>query len=296
MLDALANVRSSHTWEVLIVDNASTDDTARVLAAADDCGGRLKTAYCDRIGLGAARDFAWRQTSGSIIAFTDDDCYVAPDFVDAMIGAFREHPAVGAIGGRVLLFDPTDYPVTIDLREVAEEQAPYSFVPAGALLGANMAFRRTAMEAIGGIDPDLGAGTPYPCEDIDAVAGVAWAGMRSRYDPAPLVYHHHGRKEADLPSLQLSYDLGRGAYFTKYLLRKDSRWTYLIGWLEFAFHDLHRGSVRRLVNELRSARSYLRHRRRFGFLMVLAPVGWVVVLLMVAALPLQKLAKLARII
>ncbi len=79
VLDALARIERKRTWEVLMIDNASTDNTADVLRQADNLGGRLRVARADRIGLGAARDFAWRLAKGDIIAFTDDDCYPASD-------------------------------------------------------------------------------------------------------------------------------------------------------------------------------------------------------------------------
>ena len=108
-----------------------------------------------------------------MIALTDDDCYVAEDYVDAVLAAFDGRPDVGVLGGRILLFDPDDARVTIDERDHPVEMAPHSFVVAGAIKGANLSFRREALQKIGGFDPGLGAGTPFPCEDIDAVAARA---------------------------------------------------------------------------------------------------------------------------
>lgn len=289
MLGALSRIRSDRDWEVLLVDNASTDDTATVLAAADTLGGRLRLMRVDRIGLGNARDAAWRETRGAIVAFTDDDCYVDPGFVDAMLAVFDERADLGCAGGRILLYDPDDFPVTIDLRETRAEIPPLQFVPTGALQGANFAFRREALEAIGGIDTDFGAGTPFPCEDIDAVAGVAWAGMPSVFDPRPVVQHHHGRKAADFPKLMAGYDRGRGAYYAKYLLRSDSRSAYLNGWIGDRFSHVHRDSLQSFGRELASAFRYVVHRRRFGFLLLAAPVAAYHYARLVAMIALRKL-------
>lgn len=262
MLEALAAVRSTCVWEVLIVDNASTDATAQVLASASDCGGRLRTAYADKVGLGAAREFGWRHATGDIIAFTDDDCYVAPDYPDAIVRVFQRHPEVDAVGGKILLYDPQDYPITIDERDEPSEQAPFTFVPPGTLQGANLAIRRRALEVVGGVDAELGAGTPYPCEDLDLAAALAWAGMRSRYDPSPRVWHHHGRKEADVPRLMESYDRGRGAYFAKYLLRPASRWHYVRGWIDCTLCNPYRAGLAQLFREMKSGMRYVASRRR----------------------------------
>lgn len=294
MLAALRDVRSERAWELLLIDNASTDDTRRILdaAAPDYPDARAETVTA--IGLGAARDAAWRMAKGEIVLFTDDDCYVAPDIVDATIRAFADHPGTGLIGGRILLHDPDDYPVTIDERTEAETIEPCSFAPPGTLQGANFAFRRSALEAIGGIDTMLGAGTPFPCEDIDAVAACLWAGIPGRFDPAMVVRHHHGRKEADFPALMEGYDRGRGAYFAKYALRPDSRAAYLEGWARERFASPHRGDLATLRRELRSALRYLRARRAWGALLLAGPMGAAAWLALAAKVAVRKAVSVVR--
>lgn len=260
MLAALKQIRTKQSWELLLIDNASTDETRPILdsATADFPDARVETVIA--IGLGSARDAAWRMAKGKIVLFTDDDCYVASNIVDTTLAAFEAYPNTGLIGGRILLHDPDDYPVTIDERTEPVSIVPRTFAPPGTLQGANFAFRRTSLESIGGIDKMLGAGTPFPCEDIDAVAACLWASIPCRFEPTMVVRHHHGRKEKDYPSLMESYDRGRGAYYAKYLLRGDSRGAYLSGWLKATFGDLHRGKLRTLRRELQSAARYLRAR------------------------------------
>ena len=96
--------------------------------------------------------------------------------LDRIVGCFEE-ASLGFVGGRVLLFDPTDFPITIQELDHRVEIEPCAFVPAGLIHGANFAFRREVLEAIGGFDPGFGAGTPgFACEDVDAVARAAAAG------------------------------------------------------------------------------------------------------------------------
>jgi hypothetical protein len=45
------------------------------------------------------------------------------------------------------------------------------------------------------------------------------------------VFHHHGRKEEHRARIMDGYNRGRGAYYMKYILRRDTRWTYLMAWL-----------------------------------------------------------------
>ena len=261
-LDSLLAMKTARAWEAILVDNASTDGTADAIRRYSEREPRIRYFREERIGLGAARDRGWREARAAVIALTDDDCYVAEDYVDAVLAAFDGRPDVGVLGGRILLFDPDDARVTIDERDHPAEMAPRSFVVAGAIKGANLSFRREALQKIDGFDPGLGAGTPFPCEDIDAVAAVLWAGYRGCYDPRPLVLHHHRRREADVPRLLAGYDRGRGAYYAKFLLKPECRRTYMTGWLREVRGNLNVAGLVRLFRELRSAAAYLRSRRR----------------------------------
>lgn len=272
-LDALSRIESRHPWDALMVDNASTDNTADIIRSYRGLGDRLYYALAERQGLGAARDFAWRQARGAILAFTDDDCYPAPDFVDALVEVFEEHPETALVGGRILLHDPGAVEMSIDTRTEAQDLAPYSFLKAATYQGANMAIRRNALAKVGGFDPELGAGTPFPCEDIDVAAALSWAGFKTRFDPRPVVYHDHGRNAEDIEALWRGYDAGRGAYYAKYLIRKDTRSAYLLGWGKRLFVRPSLWGVRQFVRELRAAAVFAMHRRRHGLIVVGIPLA-----------------------
>ena len=102
--------------------------------------------------------------------------------------------------------------------------------------GANLAVRREVLAAVGGFDPLLGAGTPCMAgEDTDFIARIVWAGWTARYDPAPSVAHHHGRKPGGAADRQRQgYDRGRGAYYAKWALDARARRTYLREWYRSA--------------------------------------------------------------
>jgi GT2 family glycosyltransferase len=269
-LDALRRVRSAAEWEAVLVDNGSTDATKNVIADATRDNPRVRYVYEPQAGVGAARDAGWRAALGQIISFTDDDCYVDSRYVDSVLEVFREHKDIGYVGGRILLFDPEDAPFTIDERDKPANLNAYDFIPAGAIHGANLSFRRTILEEIGGVDRKIGVGTLYPFEDIDLVARAAWSGIKGRFDPLPVVLHHHRRRLPDLPALEASYDRGRGAYYMKFILRPDSRRVYVNAWMQTTFKSRGAESWRRRRRELVAARSYLNQtasifrRLRFG--------------------------------
>ena len=225
-------------WEVVMVDNGSTDDTWQVLSGFQGrCEGSVVLAREPVPGLARAHMRGLATSSGRLVVLIDDDCYPEPDFLLAVHTCFEEEPRLGFLGGRIVLHDPEDLRMTIQLLDERREIPPGSFVPAGLIQGANMAFRREALEEVGGFDVRLGPGTRFNCEDVDVVARVSAAGWRGAYDPRPVVRHHHGRKTpAEARALRRSYDHGRGAYYVRCLLdrrlRRESARFWLRSWRE----------------------------------------------------------------
>jgi GT2 family glycosyltransferase len=120
--------------------------------------------------------------------------------------------------------------------------------------GANFSMRRTALESIGGFDDRFGAGALFACEDIDAVARASANGWTGAYDPAPLVYHHHGRKTPlEAARLMREYDRGRGAYYMKSLLNPRIRASTLRCWVKKILHQ----STGTTARELRASVEYI---------------------------------------
>lgn len=216
------------TSELVMVDNGSSDGTLETFQAWAAGRPGLSMVREDLPGSGVARNRGWRAAKGAIVAMLDDDCYAQPGFIESYVQVFREHPEVGWGGGRILLHDPLDEPITIDECDHVRHYPARTYLPCGAIHGANFAFRRSVLEQIGGFDPRTGAGTPFGCEDIDAMARACWAGWDGIFDPRPVVRHHHGRRQGTgLERLETVYADGAGAYHGKCLLSPAMRWTYL---------------------------------------------------------------------
>lgn len=262
-LKAIAATQTRHDWELVLVDNGSTDDTPAILRQFQASHGlNIRLVTEPVAGLSRARNAGWQATRGAYIAFTDDDCYIDPTYLQQIADCFDADPRLGYLGGRILLFDPTDLRITIQERTRREALLPGVFLPAGLIQGANFAFRRSALEEIGGFDEHLGAGTPFPCEDVDAIARASAAGWNGAYDPRPLVYHHHRRKtEAERDKLMAQYDHGRGAYYAKSLLRRRHRGVYAKHWLRAMRHQARGTTFREFV----AAMKYLLMRARLPF-------------------------------
>lgn len=231
-LEHCARLQVEQPWELVVVDNGSTDGTSAVLKEfAQSFDGSVRLLFEPKPGLARARNTGWRAASGSIVAFTDDDCYPQADYL-AQIHRCFEEASVGFLGGRVLLYDPEDYPITIQLLDRRVDLPPRSFVPPGLIHGANFAFRRDILEAIGGFDERFGAGTElFSAEDTDALARASAYGCRGAYDPRPVVFHHHRRRDLnEIRRLQRAYTIGGGAYWLKCALNPRVGYKYFLRW------------------------------------------------------------------
>jgi cellulose synthase/poly-beta-1,6-N-acetylglucosamine synthase-like glycosyltransferase len=227
-LEAAGLARAPGPLEVVVVDNGSRDGTGAFLADyARRAPFPLVALSEPRPGKSRALNTGLAQATGDVIALIDDDIYLTPDYFERLAGIF-EREGVGYCGGRILLHDPTDLPMTLRTTTTTQLIPPGAFITPGEIQGCNMAFRREVLEAIGGFDPMLGPGTPFMCEDVDLAARASAAGWVGGYFPELVVYHHHGRKTpAQEAALVRDYSWGRGAYFTKFILDRRTRLQYL---------------------------------------------------------------------
>jgi len=211
-------------FEVVVVDNASAGPaTAEAVAASG-----FRYVREERPGLGWARNRGAAEVRHAIIAYTDDDVRVGRGWLRGIATGFAD-PQVAGVTGQVLPAE-LDTPAQIYFERysgmgkggVARWLHRGELGDAGALaahqcgVGANMAFRRSTLERLGGFDTALGVGTPsLGAEDIDMFHRVLAAGLAIRYEPAALVWHQHRR---DMPGLRRQI-YGNGRAFGVYLLK-----------------------------------------------------------------------------
>jgi glycosyltransferase involved in cell wall biosynthesis len=258
-LEYVRRLESPGDWELVIVDNASTDQTADLLKTfVENIPFGVRLVFEPIPGLGRARNAGVAKASGEIIAFTDDDCYVSSDFLIRILEVFRD-ARIDFMGGRILLHDETDVPLTIRPETEVGLIPPRSFVRPGQLQGANMAARRALVTRMGGFDPDFGAGSPFrSCEETDFQARASQAGATGIYHPGPLVWHHHGRKPGkDYKKLMNAYHYGCGAYYAKFILNRETRSRFLKNWYWSARNRLRDHEPLAILKELAGASAYI---------------------------------------
>ncbi|HEY9847451.1 MAG TPA: glycosyltransferase [Candidatus Caenarcaniphilales bacterium] len=206
--------------EILVVDNAPSSDATRQCVAQIP---GIRYVLEPRPGLSVARNTGIRSTTGNIIAFTDDDAMVDPNWITGLQQGFQDSQVM-AVTGLVL---PAELETEVQLLF---EKGWHSFgqgyrcrtfgpqffaqmkprgVPVWRIgAGVNMAFRRQAFDQVGSFDERLGAGAAGCSEDSELWYRLLAQGWVCRYEPAAVVYHYHRR---DLESLnQQAYQYMRG--------------------------------------------------------------------------------------
>lgn len=212
-------------YDVVVVDNAPRDDAAARVVRTTRC----RYVREERPGLDRARNRGAAAARHDLIAYTDDDCEPDPGWLAGLAAAFAD-PRIAGVTGRILpasVETPAErlfqrYGDGMDKGETARELQWDRLSPFGRIAvqaagaGANMAFRRAALEAAGGFDPGLDLGTPARgAGDLDLFHRFLKAGFVLRYEPAAIVRHHHRR---EMPQLRRQLrDNGRS--FGVYLLK-----------------------------------------------------------------------------
>lgn len=195
--------------EIIVVDNESTDETARIAGrypvrcVRED---RVRSSY-------AARNRGIQEASGELLAFTDADCVPAADWLRQGVAAFTT-PGIGGVAGEVRSLPPT----TLAQRYAAAHQtlsqaaALYQNSYRPAVYTANAFYRKTAVEQAGRFDPTVRSGGD---------ADLAWRvqerlGLSIAYCPAAVVYHEHRRTLRALLRQRRLYGYGSVVNYVKH--------------------------------------------------------------------------------
>jgi GT2 family glycosyltransferase len=166
--------------ETIVVDDGSTDTTAAVAAQHD-----VRLIETENRGLGRARNVGLAAATGEIVAYLDDDARPDPHWLSYLAHTFATtahagvggpsapHPADGEFANCVA--NVPGGPTHVLLTDVEAEHIP----------GCNMAFRKSALEAIGGFDPQFHTAG----DDVDVCWRIRDRGWTLGFSPGAVVWH-----------------------------------------------------------------------------------------------------------
>jgi glycosyltransferase involved in cell wall biosynthesis len=239
-------------WEVLVIDNASTDNTGTVSSEIirDKLGGRGRVVRELQPGLSHARARAAREAGGDIICFLDDDNIPAPDFVAAAIQAFAGRPQAGVIGGKVIpvwTAKPTALALAVQNFALAIcdlGDSPKIIDPVGGgIVGAGLCARRNvlldvfASSALARSVTDRKGSSLISGGDLAISVIARQQGWETWYVPALRIEHllPASRMEKEKYLVRLYEGIGRGQAATRkmYDWKARSPLSWLIGLKDF---------------------------------------------------------------
>jgi len=195
---AASTLPASFEWEVVVVDNNSSDKTRDVVE--EFCRrypGRFRYLQEAQQGVSHARNAGIRESRGDVLAFMDDDVTVGPEWLWNLTAALQTGEWMGA-GGRIIPVWSSNPPKWLPIERLQLSGPFVAFDPGskpGPLreppFGANMAFRKEAFEKYGSFRTDLGrrANNLLSNEDTEFGRRLLKNGERLRYEPSAVMLH-----------------------------------------------------------------------------------------------------------
>jgi GT2 family glycosyltransferase len=246
--------------EILVIDNDPADaSTHRMML---EIFPRVRYFLEMIPGLDFARNRAWREAGTDVLAFLDDDVVASRSWCESILRVFVDDAKAGACTGRVealvleteaqRLFEANggfsggDHRISLPAdagRRLRGLPAPLIAWTVSVGSGCSMAFRKTALDAIGGFDPALDLGAALPGGgDHDAFWRVLQGGFSLVYEPRALAWHEHRRELGSVHDQLVGHQLALITFLTKAL--KNATGSQRLGVLAFLLWRLAKPGVR----------------------------------------------------
>lgn len=186
-ISALLNQKFSGDFEIVMVDDGSTDSTAEIIKKNK----KIKYIFQKNSGPAKARNNGWKHANGDIVVFTDSDCVPEKDWLKLMISPFGISNNIGAVGGA--------YGKTINLESLLAsligEEIKFRYKNIGKYTDAHgsysLAVRKNVLEKISGYNEFYPVAT---AEDWDLCYRIQAAGYKIYFNRKAKVGHHHPAK------------------------------------------------------------------------------------------------------
>lgn len=195
--------QTSQRYEIIVVDNASTDSTANIVKARLEAAGdsRLRYIYEPKLGLSVARNTGASEAKGQILAYLDDDAEASQGWLAELVAVFDAQEKVAIAGGKITLIWPPqaqpprwlsdDLSGSLGAYDLGDEQL-YIQQPSLTPRGLNYAVRKQFLQDVGGFDTHLGrVGKNLLSNEEQQLTRIALdQGWQVAYVPSALVAHN----------------------------------------------------------------------------------------------------------
>jgi GT2 family glycosyltransferase len=206
-LESLARLKYAN-YEVVIVDDGSRDGTAEIAMEFS----RFRLIRQPNKGLSVARNVGLHAAHGEIIAYTDSDCVVDPDWLTLTVRVMADGGFDGCGGPNYAPHEEGRIEACVAASPGAPCHVLLADDRAEHLAGCNMAFSRAALVAVGGFDPQFTAAG----DDVDICWRLLQAGYRLGYCPAAFVWHFRRNTIKAYYGQQRGYGRAEAMLYLKY--------------------------------------------------------------------------------
>jgi GT2 family glycosyltransferase/glycosyltransferase involved in cell wall biosynthesis len=217
-LDAIERTAAPGSYEIVVVDNASTDGTPAFLREAEEAGRLRAVLNGENRGFSAACNQGAALARGDVVLFLNNDTIPHPGWLDAVLAELDESPETGVVGSKLLYADGTIQHAGVAIGERDGDPSPYHVYlcqPADAphvshrrelqlVTGACLAIRRELFERVGGFDEAYWNGH----EDLDLCLQARATGAKVVYRPDSVVTHLESQTKRLVGLEQFHYEKG----------------------------------------------------------------------------------------
>lgn len=204
----------SDSNEIIFIDDGSTDNTSEILKNYP-----VKVIKTKNQGPSIARNIGIKEASGNFVAFTDSDCIVKKNWLNALLNGFENDEKTAAVGGNQLAVDD-DPPFAKRIQKMLEllgflqgytkNYTEITSVEHNA--SCNVMYRKSCIEEIGGFLPGL-----FPGEDVELDYCLQKSGYSIKYAPESQVFHHRPENIKKFFKMMFNYGKSSGGFmFRRY--------------------------------------------------------------------------------
>lgn len=185
-------------FEVIIVDDGSKDNTKEVFDLLKN--ENFRYVYKENGGQSSARNLGVREAMGDIIAFTDDDCVVCPEWLKEVNDRFVGD--VKCVKGRTEVMNISPFTKKIKKHIYSSSSAATN----------NIAYNRSAIMSVGLFDESMRLH-----EDLDLLWRFKLAGFKKSYNDDMVVFHEFEKNMGEFKKVCFNRGIGLRTFFGKYL-------------------------------------------------------------------------------